>query len=120
MRPLPPGVALVLLLGGCSWSTGDTSPSSGPAGQTAQPIAARDGGGGAMNHSGGMDARDAGRNPDPGAFGASCTTGSDCESSLCFSGGKGGWCSLDCTSDAQCPAGADGTEHCNPHGYCRY
>ncbi|MGO9712666.1 MAG: hypothetical protein ACLQBL_27640 [Polyangiaceae bacterium] len=35
-------------------------------------------------------------------------------------GGKGGFCSLSCTSDAECPPGADGTQHCNPHGYCRY
>ncbi|HEX8790329.1 MAG TPA: hypothetical protein VF765_05205 [Polyangiaceae bacterium] len=51
------------------------------------------------------------------AYGASCTSGSDCDSNVCFSGGKGGFCSLSCTSDAQCPAGADGRQHCNPHGY---
>jgi hypothetical protein len=111
--------ASVLVLAGCNWDTGEPSTSSGPASQSSDPLATGDGGG-AQNHSGGADARDAGRNPDPGAFGASCTSGSDCESNVCFLGGKGGSCSLVCTSDTDCPPGADGTAHCNPHGYCRY
>jgi len=116
-------VASVMILGGCSGGaspTPDPSPPNDPASQSTDPVTAGDGGGGTGNHSGGGDARDAGHNPDPGAFGASCTSGSDCESNVCFLGGKGGTCSLTCTSDTDCPAGADGTAHCNPHGYCRY
>ena len=77
-------------------------------------------GGGAGSGSGGGSARDSGHNPDPGAFGAACASGSDCESNVCFEGGKGGTCSLACTRDSDCPPGADGTIDCNPHGYCRY
>jgi hypothetical protein len=113
-------VASAAVLVRCSWSSVDPSPPSGPASQSSDPLAAHDGGGGAMNHTGGADARDAGRNPDPGEFGASCASGSDCESNVCFLGGKGGSCSLHCTGAPQCPPGADGTEHCNPRGYCRY
>jgi hypothetical protein len=109
-----------MLMVGCS-----SGPYGDPAPTTSEPEATKsslsaEGGGGGVNHAGPQDARDAGHNPDPGAFGASCTSGSDCESDVCFSGGKGGFCSLNCTSEAQCPAGADGTQHCNPHGYCRY
>ena len=108
-------------LAGCVWDsggTGDPAPTtSEPAGHSASNLSAE---GGSQSHTGGMDARDAGHNADPGAFGSSCTTGSDCESNVCFSGGKGGFCSLQCMSATQCPAGADGTQVCNPHGYCRY
>jgi hypothetical protein len=113
-------VGVFALLMGCSGGTGPTpnpTPSS-QSSQSADEVAAD--GGGAQNHSGGADARDAGHNPDPGAFGSSCTSGSDCESNVCFLGGKGGECSLACTSDSECPPGADGTQHCNPRGYCRY
>ena len=105
-------VAVAMLVAGCSWETGPSEPAPSTGSQTSNLSTG--------THSGPQDARDAGHNPDPGAFGASCTSGSDCESHVCFSGGKGGFCSLSCTSDAQCPAGADGTQHCNPHGYCRY
>jgi hypothetical protein len=114
-------VVAAALLGGCSgdWSGappyGSTSPA---ASQSSDETTGRDGGG--ANHAGGGSARDAGHNPDPGAFGASCTSGSECESNVCFEGGQGGRCSLACTSDSQCPSGEDGTRHCNPHGYCRY
>ena len=107
-----------MLVAGCTWSTGDPPPTTNqPAGQSTANLATD---GGSQNHTGGMDARDAGHSPDPGAFGASCNADSDCESNVCFSGGKGGFCSLQCTSDAQCPPGADGSQHCNPHGDCRY
>ncbi len=112
--------ASAVALAGCSWDTGDPSTAVHPSGQSTAPLAANDGGAGSMNHSGGGDARDSGHNPDPGAFGASCSSGSDCESNVCFMGAKGGSCSLNCTSDSECPPGEDGTEHCNPHGYCRY
>ncbi|HEY8091921.1 MAG TPA: hypothetical protein VIF09_28865 [Polyangiaceae bacterium] len=117
------GMVAIALVAGCSGGASpapDPSPSGGPAGQAADPLATDDGGGGTGNHAGGGDARDAGHNPDPGAFGASCASGSDCESNVCFLGGKGGTCSLACTSDTDCPAGADGTQHCNPKGDCRY
>ena len=120
MKARAAAVASVLVLAGCSWETGDPSTAIHPVAQSAASQAAPDSGAGSGSHSGGMDARDAGRNPDPGAFGASCTSGSDCESSVCFMGAKGGSCSLDCTSDSECPPGEDGTAHCNPHGYCRY
>lgn len=112
--------ASVLLFAGCSWDTSDPATAVHPSAQTSTPLAAPDGDAGTGTHSGGADARDAGRNPDPGAFGAACTSGSDCESDVCFLGAKGGSCSLTCTSDSQCPPGADATEHCNPRGYCRY
>lgn len=116
-------VGALLLVTGCS-----SGPYGDPAPTTTEPeapktssVAVEGGtGGGAMNHTGGMDARDASINPDPGVFGASCTSGSDCESKVCFDGGRGGFCSMNCSSDTQCPSGADGTQHCNPHGYCRY
>jgi hypothetical protein len=87
----------------------------GPTGSSQEPQT------GAKNGTGGQDARDAGHNPEAGAFGATCASGSDCASDTCYLGGKGGFCSLACTSDSQCPPGADGSApHCNPHGYCRY
>jgi hypothetical protein len=107
-------------LGACNWSTvEEPAPPNEPSGQSTAAVAV-EAGGGSQNHTGGMDARDAGHNPDPGAFGASCTSGADCESNVCFDGGKGGECSLACTADSQCPPGEDGTQHCNPRGYCRY
>lgn len=113
-------VAVAMLVAGCSsGAVGDPAPTTSEPEAAKSPLSA-EGGAGAGTHSGPMDARDAGHNPDPGAFGASCMSGSDCESNVCFSGGKGGFCSLSCTSDAQCPPGADGTQHCNPHGDCRY
>lgn len=113
-------VALMLVVAGCSsGALGDPAPTTSEP-EATKSILSAEGGAGSGSHSGGMDARDAGRSPDPGAFGASCISGSDCGSNVCFSGGKGGFCSLNCTSDPQCPAGADGTQHCNPHGYCRY
>ena len=114
-------LAWLLVSAGCSSAPTPgpvPSPPSDPESQTSDVTA--EGGAGSGTHSGGGDARDAGFNSDPGAFGAACTAGSDCESNVCYSGGKGGFCSLTCTSDTQCPAGADGTQVCNPHGYCRY
>ena len=113
-------IASVVALAGCSWDTGDPASAIHPSSQSSAPLTQPDGGAGSGGHSGGGDARDAGRNQDPGAFGASCTSGSDCESNVCFLGAKGGSCSLTCTSDSQCPPGEHGTQHCNPHGDCRY
>jgi hypothetical protein len=112
------GALSLTALTGCS--SADPMPQPSPsANQTAAEVSA-EAGPGSGTHSSGMDARDAGHSPDPGAFGASCASGSDCESNVCFMGGKGGECSLNCTSDSECPPGADGTQHCNPRGYCRY
>ena len=75
---------------------------------------------GAGNGTGGQDARSTTSNPTPRAFGATCTTGADCDSGVCFAGGKGGFCSGKCTADTDCPQPSSGAPHCNPHGYCRY
>lgn len=111
--------ASALTLSGCDIETvSGPEPSPSPSGQGAQTAGLS---GGAQNHSGGADARDAGRNPDAGAFGAACSSGTDCESNVCFVGAKGGSCSLTCAADADCPSGADdAAPHCNPRGYCRY
>lgn len=99
---------------GCSGSS--TEPSSGPPSATASPQTS----GGAQDHSGGQNARSTTPNPTLGAFGASCDAGAACVSAVCFEGGKGGFCSLTCTADTDCPQPSLGAPHCNPHGYCRY
>jgi hypothetical protein len=71
-------------------------------------------------HTGGADARSAPPNPTPRAFGAACSSDAECDSSTCFVGGHGGFCSVRCTADAQCPTPSSGAPHCNPHGYCRW
>jgi hypothetical protein len=110
-------VIVALALAGCSGA--DEGPTRSPAADTSGVSA--QGGPGSDTHSGGMDARNAGHNATRGAFGAACASGAECESSVCFSGGKGGFCSVSCTTDAVCPSGAAGAApHCNPHGYCRY
>src|SRR5262245_42600984 len=65
-------------------------------------------GSGSAYHSGGADARTTTPNPDPRAFGAACKANADCSSSTCFVGGHGGFCSLRCTADAQCPLPSSG------------
>jgi hypothetical protein len=68
---------------------------------------------------------DAGVAPD-GAGGAKangddCTTGAECQSGVCFAGGKSSYCSLPCTpADAVTVcAGAPFTGQCNMQGFCR-
>ena len=115
-------VAASLVLTACS-GTADPSPQPSPSNDPASQAAgvSADGGPGSGTHSGGMDARDAGRSQEAGAFGALCMTGSDCASNVCFSGGKGGVCSLTCAGDTDCPLGWDDAgPHCNPRGYCQY
>ena len=113
-------IASVVALAGCSWDTSDPASAIHPSSQTSAPLTPPDAGAGSGSHSGGGDARDAGRNQDPVRSAPRAPRGRDCESNVCFLGAKGGSCSLICTSDTQCPAGEDGTQHCNPHGYCRY
>ena len=54
-------------------------------------------------------------------LGEDCTSPDQCESNVCFAGGKASWCSLACTAanGAQLctPPAFDGT--CNNQGYCR-
>jgi hypothetical protein len=57
----------------------------------------------------------------PGAFGAVCTTNTDCASNVCFVGGLGSYCSMHCTTATaatDCPVPpTSGT--CNLQGYCK-
>jgi hypothetical protein len=108
---------------GCSSGSGDVEtppPSPPPTSETAGASNTPAGGTGAQNGTGGGDARPVVRNAMPRAFGASCATGADCDSNVCYAGGHGAFCSLACVVDASCPANATGTPHCNPHGYCQY
>jgi hypothetical protein len=55
------------------------------------------------------------------ALGVDCTKNEECESQICFLGGKASWCSLKCTAENAtqiCPVPPfDGT--CNKQGFCR-
>jgi hypothetical protein len=51
-------------------------------------------------------------------FGAPCTMNAQCESNVCFIGGMQSYCSLRCTSGAQCPVPPT-SGICNMMGYCR-
>lgn len=53
-----------------------------------------------------------------GGFGTSCTSVIECDSGVCFVGGKGGFCTVKCAEDKDCAASSR-DPHCNPHGYCR-
>jgi hypothetical protein len=103
----------------CAGSSGDP-PSAPPATTASSQTTGAQASGGPQDHTGGQDARATTPNPTLGAFGASCDGGAACESSVCFVGGKGGFCSLECATDADCPQPSSGAPHCNPHGYCRY
>lgn len=54
------------------------------------------------------------------ALAADCTSDSDCESGICFKGGKSSWCSAHCTAAnaAQVCTGIFNGD-CNQQGYCR-
>lgn len=64
--------------------------------------------------------------PDPGTFGATCTTVTDtgsteCDSGVCtdaFDQSPTPLCSLKCTDSTMCPEGSDGKK-CNSRGYCK-
>lgn len=106
--------ALIASVVACAGSSSEPPPD--PPSTTASPQTS----GGTQDHTGGQDARSTTPNPTLGAFGASCDGGAACESSVCFEGGKGGFCSVKCTADSDCPQPSSGAPHCNPHGYCRY
>lgn len=112
-------VALGAMLGACTVENAPAPPSQPPV-STTSPISGDGPGGGDQDHTGGADERPHESNPTARAFGATCATDADCESAVCFVGGRGGYCSARCASDAECPAAADGAQHCNPRGYCRY
>lgn len=64
--------------------------------------------------------------PEPGTFGASCTTVTDtasteCDSGVCtdaFDQAATPLCSVKCTDSSMCPEGSDGKK-CNMRGYCK-
>jgi hypothetical protein len=112
-----------LLVGCAAESDGDPSSSEAPTPLANAPVNRAGSGaasGGNSNHTGGADERSTVPNPTPGAFGATCSSDAACESSACFLGGHGGFCSVRCTADVDCPQPSSGAPHCNPHGYCRY
>jgi len=53
-----------------------------------------------------------------GVFGAPCTSNADCQSMVCFMGGLGSYCSLRCTTGADCPIPPT-LGQCNLQGYCK-
>jgi len=57
----------------------------------------------------------------PRTSGAACTKGADCNSNVCFMGGKSSYCSLPCTqanATTACAA-APFNGVCNMQGFCR-
>jgi hypothetical protein len=53
-----------------------------------------------------------------GNFGDVCAKDADCKSKACFIGGQGNYCSILCTTNAQCPVPPT-SGVCNPKGYCK-
>ena len=61
-----------------------------------------------------VDGATAPQNPQPGMFGASCSSGAQCQSKLCVNDASGLFCSQACSGPANCPGGYDCLE-----GVCR-
>lgn len=97
--------AVTLAMTGCSADDGK------PSGPTIVVVNADSGTG-----DGGPAAVDAGKKP----LAADCTADGDCESGICFKGGKSAWCSAHCTAAnaAQVCTGIFNGD-CNQQGYCR-
>ena len=81
-------------LAGCTWTTASDAVADRARSQRFRSL---DGGRSARERHSlrGTGCPGCGVNPEAGAFGAACTVGSDCETNVCYLGGKGGFCSLD-------------------------
>lgn len=116
-------------VGGGSTSTGDNGGSSGTTGDVdasseADASGAREDGGA---HDGGVgdgSAHDGGAHEGGagdgglGLFGAACTKDADCQSNACFIGGMASYCSIHCTTNADCP-NPPTSGVCNVQKFCK-
>lgn len=118
---LGPLVVAFALYTGCS-SDGTTGSGTGTdAGGTGN-----EGGGGTEGGAttdSGSTTTDASTTTDSGAtgaknFGETCSAGAECKSGVCFMGGSQSFCSLKCTSPADCPMPPTSGQ-CNNQGYCK-
>ncbi len=105
----------VLALAGCS--SDDGKPSTGPGSGTGT-------GGGQGTGESTSQAPTETSATDPGAKKKNaegpCTSGTDCESGVCFVGGNQSYCSVKCTVDTAATAcAAPFTGSCNKQGYCK-